>query len=297
MNMPQRLISTVFTLLVFFTHPVLAKPIVNPGEGTGIAFIHGTSDHRNDADGGYWSEAMISSVTKGLPNPDNHLVVHCDFRQYMWKQEAAGCVADQLINFIEDKQIDDLIVITHSDGGNVMRWILSNPSYDSRYPKIIDNIRWVNALAPSSLGTVLADDAIDGNIFEESLGWLLGYRTDSVQQQRIGDMAIYNENNLYGTHDRPDLPKNFYTIVGTAVNASPFSSANYCGGYSLNLGLKVTKLFLEDCADGFLNCSSQAGAGTVWFYDTEFTDDANTLNHNQSRSPCFGLDTLLRNDI
>ena len=54
-----------------------------------------------------------------------------------------------------------------------MRWILSNPTWDSRYPTIISNVRWVNALAPSSLGTPLANAVMNGTVFEAAVGWLL----------------------------------------------------------------------------------------------------------------------------
>jgi len=61
----------------------------------------------------------------------------------MWDSRAAGCLAGQLSGFISSHGITDLVVITHSNGGNVIRWILSNPTYDSRYPGIISRIRWV----------------------------------------------------------------------------------------------------------------------------------------------------------
>ena len=48
---------------------------------------------------------------------------------------------------------------------------------------------------------------------------------------------------------------------------------------------------------GFLDCSSQAGAGTVWFYDTAYTAGGEPLSHNQSRRPCFRLHRILRDDL
>ena len=70
----------------------------------------------------------------------------------MWDTQAAGCLAGQLSSFISSRAITDLVVITHSNGGNVMRWILSNPTWDSRYPNIIAKIRWVNAFRISDPG-------------------------------------------------------------------------------------------------------------------------------------------------
>ena len=74
-----RLLLLFITLILGFSQQTWAKPIVHASTHTGLVFVHGTSDHRLDAEGGYWSNAMISSVAKGLENPENVLVVHCDF--------------------------------------------------------------------------------------------------------------------------------------------------------------------------------------------------------------------------
>ena len=263
---------------------------------TGVAFVHGTGS-QTDAYNDYWTGEMIQSIIQGLPNSSNYVVINCDFEQYMWTSAAAGCLATQLTNFINSKGITDLVVSTHSNGGNVMRWIMSNPTWDSRYPNIISKVRWVNAIAASSQGTPLADAVTAGNVFEQALGWLLGYASDAVRMQQVSWMAYYNANWLYGTSGRPALPKGFWSIVGTDVETSIFDGDSYCGGYSLNLGLEITQAWLDSCSDGFLDCTSQAGAGSVWFYDTSRTNGAEPLSHNQSRRKCFGLDVILRNDI
>ena len=263
---------------------------------TGVAFVHGTGQQTN-AGNDYWTWEFINSVKAGLPNQAMTLVVNCDFDQYMWTAGAAGCLAGQLHPFIVNNGITDLVIETHSNGGNVMRWIMSNPTQDSRYPVIINAIRWVNALAPSSLGTPLADATISGNVFESAVGWLLGYKSDAVRMQQTSWMANYNATLLYGTAGRPALPKRFYNVVGSDVDTSPFDADSYCGGYTLNVGLEVTQAWLNSCSDGFLNCSSQAGAGTTWFTDKTRMAGAEPLSHNQSRRKCFGLDTILRNDL
>lgn len=264
-----------------------------PQQNQGIAFIHGTQDHRKDAYGNYWKTDFIRSISQALANPDNYYVVHCNFDQYMWHEESSDCVADQLLQFINDKQINSITVYTHSDGANVMRWILSNPTYDSRYLTLKNTIKQVIAIAPSSGGTPLADEVINGGIFEGSLGWILGYLSNAVRQQRIGDMLIFNNELLLGTKGRPSLPIPFKVVVGSDVRASPLSSGSYCNGYLLNSSLKITKLYLDKCADGFLNCSSQLLAGDLWFYDVNKTQDRSPLSHNQSRHSCFGMDNIL----
>jgi hypothetical protein len=262
----------------------------------GVALVHGTGRQTNAA-ADYWTWDMVNSIRQGLPNQANYIVINCDFTQYMWASGAAGCLAGQLHGFITQRGITDLVVITHSNGGNVMRWILSNPTYDSRYPLIIQRIRWVNALAPSSAGTPLATAVMNGNVFEQSLGWLLGYKNDAVRMQQPSWMAHYNANNLYGTASRPALPKGFWTVVGTNVRSAVWSGNSYCGGYAENVGLTITQAWLASCNDGFLECTSQSAAGRVWFYDTQRMQNGYVLSHNQSRRPCFGLDVILRNDL
>ncbi len=261
---------------------------------TGVALVHGTGAQTN-ATADYWTPAMVNSIRQGLSNQSNYVVINCDFEQYMWDSRAAGCLAGQLTSFISSRGITDLVVITHSNGGNVMRWIMSNPTWDSRYPNIISKIRWVNALAPSSAGTPLANAVISGNVFEGALGWLLGYKSDAVRMQQTSWMAQYNQNNLYGTSGRPALPKGFWSVVGSDVISAIWSSDAYCGGYAQSVGLEITQSWLASCSDGFLNCSSQEAAGRVWFRDKSGT--GKILNHNQSRRNCFGLDVILRNDL
>lgn len=284
------------TLCALLTGAFLAASLPGHAGNTGLAFVHGTG-HQTNAGNDYWTWDMINSVKQGLPNPNLTIVINCDFDQYMWTAGAAGCLADQLHPFIVNNNITDLVVETHSNGGNILRWVMSNPTQDPRYPAITNAIRWVNALAPSSLGTPLANAAISGNVFESAVGWLLGYKSDAVRMQQTSWMANYNANWLYGTAGRPALPKRFYHVVGSDVDTSIFDGDSYCGGYSLNLGLEITQAWLASCSDGFLECSSQSGAGIPWFTDTSRTVGGEPLSHNQSRRQCFGLDTILRNDL
>lgn len=263
---------------------------------TGVALVHGTGNQTNAASD-YWTWPFVDTIRDGLSDPSNYIVVNCNFEEFMWTAGAAGCLADQLYGFITSKNITDLVVITHSNGGNVMRWILSNPTWDSRYPTIISTIRRVNALAPSSAGTPLADAVVSGTVFEQALGWLLGYQSDAVFMQQVGWMGAFNTFWLYGTPGRPSLPVEFRSVVGTDVETAIWDPNSYCGGYTLNLGLEITQAWLGSCSDGFIDCWSQAAAGSVWFWDIGRTGGQEPLSHNQSRRPCFGLDLILRDDL
>ncbi|TDF38430.1 hypothetical protein EYS14_12180 [Alteromonadaceae bacterium M269] len=260
----------------------------------GVAFVHGTGS-QSDALNDYWTQDFVNSVMSG--NGNRFVVVNCDFEQLMWSDPAAGCLAQQLTQFIQSQNITSMYVITHSHGGNVMRWIMSNPTFDPRYPNIINTISRVTAVAPSSAGTPLADAAINGNVFETTLGFILGYASDAVRQQQVAWMAYYNSNFLLGTAGRPSLPSPFRSVVGSDVESSPFDGDSYCGGYQFQVALEVTQNFLDNCSDGFLECSSQSAAGSVWFRDTDRTAGREPLSHQQSRRQCFNLDVILRNDI
>ena len=260
----------------------------------GVAFLHGTGN-QTDAYNDYWTGEFVQSVMSG--NGSRYVVVNCQFEEYMWSSGAAGCLAGQLTSFINAQNITSLNIITHSNGGNVIRWIMSNPTYDSRYQNIINKTNKVIALAPSSKGTPLADAVTNGTVFEQILGWILGYASDAVKMQQVSWMAYYNSAYLYGTSGRPSLPKNFKSVVGSDVDSAIWDGDSYCGGYQYQVGLEVTQNWLNNCSDGFLDCSSQAGAGSVWFYDTSRTKGGEPLSHQQSRRKCFNLDTIIRADI
>jgi pimeloyl-ACP methyl ester carboxylesterase len=263
---------------------------------TGVAFVHGTGAPEDAVDD-YWTAPMIDRVASGLSDPSRVLVVQCDLSRYVWDEAAAGCIADDVLAFVDDAGLDDLVVITHSNGANAMRWILSNPTWDERYPAVASVVREVIALSPSSLGTPLADAVMAGNTFETNVGWLLGYDNDGVRMQQPANMAWLNDNWLYGTAGRPELPSPMWTVVGTDVETNFFDHDSWCGGYHLNVGLEITQNWLDGCSDGFLECSSQEGAGDVWMYDVEFTAGGETLSHAQSRRDCFGLGDVLADAI
>ncbi|NRA72775.1 MAG: hypothetical protein HRU24_17385 [Gammaproteobacteria bacterium] len=262
----------------------------------GLAFIHGTGN-QTDAYNDYWTGSFVNSVRQGLNNPSKYTVINCDFDQFMWKSQAAGCLAQQLTTFITDQNITELVLLTHSNGGNIVRWVLSNPTYDSRYPNIINKISKVIAIAPSSLGTPLADAVNQGNAFIRSLSWILGYGSDAVKQQQVSWMNYYNQNWLLGTAGRPNLPVPFKTIIGSDVESAIWDGDSYCAGYQYQVALETTQNWLDSCSDGFLNCSSQRGAGSVWFTDKQRTAGREPLSHQQSRRDCFNLDTIIKNDI
>ena len=139
----KRTVLLSLAVALFATTSLFAK--------TGVVFIHGQGGAnlaQYSVARAYWGEDMIRATTKGFVVP--HLIVAYDGTQYMWV--AGGQVAGQIYNWMMANAIDDIVVETHSFGGVVIRWIMSNPTYDTRYQPIINRIRWVNSIAPPNKG-------------------------------------------------------------------------------------------------------------------------------------------------
>jgi pimeloyl-ACP methyl ester carboxylesterase len=237
---------------------------------TGVVFIHGKgSASLADASvaRAYWTDDMIRATTKGYVVP--YLICHYDGTQYMWV--AGGQVAGQIYNWMTANAIDDIVVETHSFGGVVIRWILSNPTYDSRYQPIISRIRWVNSIAAPNAGSEAANMA--GTLSGSWLtGWmvdLVGQNTDSTKNCSTSSMAYYNQYYLKGTAGRPALPKTVYTIAGTGLWNDMLHSEDY--GLATLSG--IAGLPGED--DGMVAQYSAQAAGVTWFLTT--------ANHHHNR--------------
>ncbi len=274
----------------------------------GVAFVHGTGSYSHNTARDFWTWENIESMKSALPNVNYYDIIHCDFDQYMWHINAGGCLARQVGAFQRRHNLDHIMLVTHSNGGNVARWVLSNRDYSDDYYPNFSKVRYMVNIAPTSKGTPLATAVRNGHSFEQTLGWLLGYDSPAVDQQQTHRMRYYNEQYLRGTDGRPALSTFTYNISGSDVDASLVDyewilfpligypvpdSSPLCGGYNLNLGLSITRAWLDNCSDGFVNCSSQEAVGYA-HRDYTFTDRDEPLSHNQSRRKCFGVDRRVK---
>ena len=126
----------------------------------------------------------------------------------MWV--AGNTVAGQIHTWMNANAIDDIVVETHSFGGVVIRWILSNPTWDTRYQPVIDRIRWVNSIAGPHKGSEAANLA--GTL---SGSWLTGWLVDLVGQN--------NDSTRNCTHRldgllQPVLPEGHVGPAGAAAD-------------------------------------------------------------------------------
>ncbi len=237
---------------------------------TGVVFVHGKggSDLASESVArAYWGDAMIKATTKNYAIP--HLIAHYDGTQYMWV--AAGQVAGQITTWMNANGIDDIVIETHSFGGVVMRWLLSNPTYDSRYPAIISRVRWLNSIAPPNKGSEAADLAgtLSGSWLTGWLVSLVGQDNDSTRNCRTDWMAYYNQYYLKGTSGRPALPKTVYNIAGTGL----WNDFAHSEDYGLATLSGIAGMPGED--DGMVSQYSAQGAGVVWF--------TTAANHHHNR--------------
>jgi hypothetical protein len=237
---------------------------------SGAVFIHGAgTNYLNDPAGAraYWTEDMLRASTRNWAVP--HLVVRYDGTKLMWI--GADQAAAQIYDWMLANQVDDIVVNTHSFGGTVIRWIMSNPTWNTRYPAITARIRWVNTLAAPHKGSEAANLAgtLGGSWLTGWLVNLVGTNTDAHKNCRTDWMAYYNQNYLYGTSGRPALPRSLYTVAGTGL----WNDLSHGEDYGLATLSGVAGMPGED--DGMVSQYSAQGAGFVWF-----TTDA---NHHHNR--------------
>jgi hypothetical protein len=227
---------------------------------SGAVFVHGAgSNFLNDVAGAraYWTEDMLRASTRNWTVP--YLVAHYDSNQFMWI--GAGQVAGQIYDWMTANGIDDIVVNTHSFGGTILRWIMSNPGYDWRYPAITSRIRWVNAIAAPHKGSEAANLAgtLSGSWLTGWLVNLVGANTDAHKNCRTDWMAYYNQYYLFGTSGRPALPRSVYTIAGTGL----WNDFAHSEDYGLATLSGIAGLPGED--DGMVAQYSAQGVGLVWF--------------------------------
>lgn len=227
---------------------------------TGVVFVHGkggTSLAQESVARAYWTDDMIRATTKGYAIP--YLICHYDGTQYMWV--AGNQVADQIYSWMNANAIDDIVIETHSFGGTVLRWILSNPTYNSKYQPIINRLRWVNSIAGPHKGSEAANLAgtLSGSWLTGWLVDLVGQSNDSTRNCTTSSMSYYNQYYLKGTSGRPALPKTVYTIAGTGL----WNDFAHAEDYGLATLSGVAGMPGED--DGMVSQYSAQGVGIVWF--------------------------------
>ncbi len=271
--------------------------------GQGVVFIHGTSDQGSvSAATSYWTSGAIGTMAAGYP----YLVVYYPGgSNAAFSQGAWGPIVDQTEAWMKSANISSLVVVTHSNGNNPLRYLLQHPTSKSaagNSASVMTNaIVSAITIAGDYKGTPLANQVTTSGSFlsiANAVVQFFGggtYANPAVVAQRTDNMATYNANGTFagsaGAATMDGVPT--YTIAGTGVDANFFSGAAYCGGYFTSLGLELTRCLgwgCGGCADGFIGCDSAMYLGTNIQSDS-------TLNHNQSRQACHGAGNTTANIV
>jgi len=279
----------------------------------GVFFVHGTGDQtampssdvnptNGDSISNYWTLSSIQTMTTSPAGGSwkygvaTYKGASCDPSTACAFQAVAG----QLYDFVVDAGVSSAVVVTHSDGANVLRYILAHKTDTTSFttPKgrnttlnaVTPYIKKVVFVAGDAKGTPLADKVINHggivSISNDILSFFGGtnYNNPAVRAQVPATMSTSNTNGVFATGATPGgvLATDVY---GTNVYANIFSSDAWCGGYNMTLGLKAASTFggFGEANDGYIGKSSATYVG----YGSDSNGDAR-LNHNQSRRSCHG---------
>jgi hypothetical protein len=320
----------------------------------GVAFVHGTGDQTGSqgcsgsgtgwsctvpsAVSGYWTQAEIDSVRGGRPYA---VTGHHGGSMTPWANASpyknsgsetttgtAYEVAAQLARFVRGPDnvlgtaddITDLVVITHSGGSNVMRYILQHPTVNGDFTVVANASRKVITAAGVHKGTYLADRvfANDGSLLTlagSALAGLMGFKDDGTYFIQTSAMTAQNADNAKlgnssAWNSSTQGGKPFYSTGGLSttkcfgvtvfghclgITAGSLGGSN-CDSFLMDTGLAALhNAFLNandpgtarnNCSDGFISCASSQALGTQFGFSVN-------QDHNQSRRKCNGEDSKI----
>jgi len=323
----------------------------------GVVFVHGTGDQGDVNDYActgvgeafhcevklaiaYWEEPAIDSErTRADGTKRPYAVVGCPLgSQAPWPIPApvrgtsepgsAACTATEIDRFLAgpdgttgtDDDIDDVVIITHSGGSNVVRYILEQRSKEPSFGRIHEASRGAVMIAPPTHGTYLADWVFANGTLPSTANSLIRffggeglYDDDGTAFIRTAEMNRHNADPaklVSVSKDIGGVP--LYVGGGSYPNTKGDDAKVSCANgtetkalavlHELYLSTTDTNTFRDGCSDGFITCRSamalaQGDADRVVFGRL---DDGRTIGkttyraHNQSRRTCDGVDGDVR---
>jgi hypothetical protein len=329
---------------------------------TGVVFVHGTGDQGDVADYAcsgtgndfhcevkaaveeYWLRPTIDSESQqadGTHRP--YAVVGCPLgSQTPWPNPtpvkgtgpepgSAQCVGVQAARFLDgpdgksgtDDDITDVVLITHSGGSNVVRYMLQQHSAKPEFDRIHKASRGFIGLAAPTHGTYLANWVFTNgslaNIANDVIGFFGGaglYDDDGTYfiQTKLMDGFNRDPAKLVDTaKDVAGVPS--FMGGGTYPSSSGDDAKVACGGetetkalallHTLYLDHDDVLTFRDDCSDGFISCKSAMALANGDETRVLFgrLDDGRTIGktlfraHNQSRRQCDDVDLDVRKAV
>jgi hypothetical protein len=340
-----------------------AKPGGSVGRADGVVFLHGTSDHdaspyKCDGAGDdfkcvaksavdtYWQQATLDSErTRADGSKRPYAVLGCALaaetpwpnaspvRNVTKKPEpgTGACAAAQITKFLDGPDgapgtaddVKDVVIITHSGGSNVARYVLQQHSARPEFERVHAAARGFIGIAAPNHGTFLADWMFTfgslGSV-ASSLTRLFGgegfFDDDGVAFIRTTSMASFNRDPAKFA----DLSKDVagvpaFMASGTFPDTKGDEAKVACGGsaetkglallHSLYMGKDDLPTFRDECSDGFISCRSAMALANGDPSRVLFgrLDDGRVIGrthfraHNQSRLTCDGLDLDVRKKV
>jgi len=309
MSYVHRAIASILAVAFISLALILAVPSAS---ATQIAqyFIHGKGNSGLASKGNvwsYWDNGNFLALGHGCGVPYDYSAVDGTFRiedaafgKYDWggwandppgRMLSGPGVATQMADFIRRWGVTQLIVTTHSMGGNVLREILSDDKYwnwcafDNAYTgthdplcaKLRDDqqlvmrtVTRVYAIAAPFTGSEAAD--LSATL---SGSWLVGWIADWLNRFDAATfacttrrMATMNAKTLFGTANRP-WPGPYYAVWISAVSGlTPSQMGNdWAHLEDVELaGCAAVVPFAGGLSDGLVSYTSQRAVGTTPAY-------------------------------
>jgi hypothetical protein len=239
----------------------------------------------------------------------------------------ANCGTAPACSTVNADNITKILVVTHSGGANVMRFIIQQAAGTAARMQVKAATQKVITIAGLAKGTYLANQVFTSGSFINTVNGLITFfggsglfNDDGTNFIRTNNMSSYNGDSTKLVNlSEPVNGITFrqtgglsgtkcfgFTLFGACIGVKgPTLGGSSCDSGVLDTGLlALHTLYLNtndsatarnSCSDGFISCaSSQAlGAGSST-YQFSFSM---SQDHNQSRRQCNGEDVNVRNEI
>ncbi|MBI5516872.1 MAG: hypothetical protein HY909_24010 [Deltaproteobacteria bacterium] len=207
-----------------------------------------------------------------------------------WEDAVAGSVTRQINDFITENSIPEgrLLLVGHSLGGVVLRWIVNNGepgslyyNYEgSDYARVVRHTRYVITLASPHLGSQAADavyrqgDTFCGN-FIGSIAGLFGYRTPATEALRR--VSLEGASAQGGWMSDEGRTRAIYTVAGRRWDSGNGSREDYLLQSAWwCMGLSACSSCSNTPGDGVVTEASAAG-----IFERSGSDDERSWQEGQ----------------
>jgi hypothetical protein len=302
----MKLKSLVTSAIAVAAFSVVGSASAAPSSN-GLFLLHGTGDYPdvptptlNSTSGSavtsYWTQSSINTMIKDPAGGNWNYSVGGYYGSSQNAQTSYKTVGAQIMAFYRSYgPLLNIVVVTHSNGSNPMRYIQAHPTAvmndGTSGATLLGIVKKVIYVAGDNAGTPLADKVTTAgtlanlaNDVTSALG-IVNFNSAAVAQQVQANMATYNGNGTFAVGSTPGGIVSNY-VYGSNVYANIFSGDAWCGGYATTVGLKATQIYgwgsSSAATDGFIGVNSSTAVGTAGM------SGDGRLNHNQSRRSCHG---------